>query len=177
MVFVENELIELLWVYKNYKSFKKVLFTMDKYRDVPVISADDGLLYKINYAEILYTEWYKNKSAIITVEVYKGYKISWGVGGSGILFPPNCFTINVAQLLTNKIINTNHDDALYGILADLFSVNFIKSQMISRWFDVVIETHEGMLTSMCRKHCYSDKDIPSIKKYVIESIGKCHSNN
>ena len=33
-LFVDNELIEVLWVFRNYKSFKKVLFTMDKYRDV-----------------------------------------------------------------------------------------------------------------------------------------------
>lgn len=38
MLFVENELIEVLCVYKNYKSFKKWLFTADKYRDVPIIS-------------------------------------------------------------------------------------------------------------------------------------------
>ena len=56
-VFAENELIEILWVYKNYKSFKKVLFTMDKYRNVPVISADDGCVYVRNYAEELYQKY------------------------------------------------------------------------------------------------------------------------
>lgn len=54
MLFVENEMIELMFVYKNYKSFKKVLFTMDKYRDVPVISADDDCIYTCNYAQELY---------------------------------------------------------------------------------------------------------------------------
>ena len=50
MMFVENNLIELRWVYKNYKSFKKIFFTMNKYRNVPVISADDDCIYTCNYA-------------------------------------------------------------------------------------------------------------------------------
>ena len=54
MLFVENELIEILWIYPNWKSFKKVLPTMDKYRDVPVISADDDCIYTCNYAQELY---------------------------------------------------------------------------------------------------------------------------
>ena len=65
-VFAENELIEILWVYKNYKSFKKVLFTMDKYRNVPVISADDDCIYNCNYAQELYDKWKKNKDCCIT---------------------------------------------------------------------------------------------------------------
>ena len=56
-LFVDNELIEVLWVYKNYKSLKKVLFTMDKYRTVPIISADDDLEYICNYADELYKLW------------------------------------------------------------------------------------------------------------------------
>lgn len=55
-VFVDNKLIELLWVYKNYKALKKVLFTMDKYRNIPVISADDDCIYTCNYAEQLYNK-------------------------------------------------------------------------------------------------------------------------
>ena len=55
-LFIENELIEILWIYKNYKSIKKILFTMNKYRNVPIISADDDCIYKCNYAEILYKQ-------------------------------------------------------------------------------------------------------------------------
>ena len=65
-LFVDNELIEVLWVYKNYKSFKKVLFTMDKYRTVPVISADDDCIYTCNYAQMLYDAWEKNPDCNIT---------------------------------------------------------------------------------------------------------------
>ena len=41
MLLVNNNLIEILWVQKNYRAFKKILFAMKKYPDVPIISADD----------------------------------------------------------------------------------------------------------------------------------------
>ena len=75
-LFVKNNLIEVLWVYKNYKSFKKVLFTMDKYRDVPVISADDDCYYKGNYAYVLYNSWIKHKKIVSLHYLSKG-------GGTG----------------------------------------------------------------------------------------------
>ncbi len=64
MNLVNSEKIEVLWVYKNYKSFKKVLFTMDKYRDVPIISADDDMIYVWNYADDLYNHWKQTPSAM-----------------------------------------------------------------------------------------------------------------
>ena len=73
MLFVDNDLIEILWVYKNYKAFKKVLFTMDKYRDVTVISADDDCIYLKNYAEKWYNEWLKNKKSIICNGIGYGF--------------------------------------------------------------------------------------------------------
>lgn len=66
MLFVENKLIELFWIRPNLKSFKKVLFTMDKYRDVPVISADDDCIYTCNYAEELYDRSIQINEKIIT---------------------------------------------------------------------------------------------------------------
>lgn len=60
MLMVNNKLIEILWVYENYKSLKKILFTIQKYKNIPVISADDDCIYTCNYAEILYNEWKKH---------------------------------------------------------------------------------------------------------------------
>ena len=64
-LFVENDLIEILWVYNNYKAMKKVIFTMQKYREVPIISADDDCIYNCNYAQELYDKWTENKNSII----------------------------------------------------------------------------------------------------------------
>lgn len=98
MVFVENELIELLWVYKNYKSFKKVLFTMDKYRDVPVISADDDCIYTCNYAQELYDVWKKNKNYTV---IYSYHIKPWYYTfGPATLHSP----LNYKFLLTNDVM-------------------------------------------------------------------------
>lgn len=118
MLFVKNKLIELLWIRPNLKSFKKVLFTMDKYRNVPVISADDDCIYQYNYADDLYKKWVKNKSDIIGVAKCMG-------SGYGIIFPPYVFNEYGIKFLKNsKIILTNHDDLYYRILAEKMKINF-----------------------------------------------------
>lgn len=53
IAFIQNNLIEILWVYKNVKSFKKWIFTAKKYKDIPIISADDDCIYTCNYAQNL----------------------------------------------------------------------------------------------------------------------------
>lgn len=90
MLFIKNNLIELFWVHKNYKSFKKVLFTIDKYRDVPVISADDDCIYICNYAEDLYNVWLQNKTCCVSTNVYRKYGYTW-TNGQCTLYRPYCF--------------------------------------------------------------------------------------
>ncbi len=115
MLLADSDLIEILWVYKNYKSFKKVLFTMDKYRDVPVISADDDCIYTCNYAEELYNVWSKNKTCCISSLVFNKYGYIWTQGAS-TLYRPYCFLhhgLNNIDLVNE--LNSN-DDAFFGAL-------------------------------------------------------------
>lgn len=65
MAFVDQDLVELLWVKRNYKAFKKVIFTIEKYKGIPVISADDDCIYTCNYAERLYNKWVETQSRVI----------------------------------------------------------------------------------------------------------------
>ena len=117
MLFVENELIEILWIYPNWKSFKKVLPTMDKYRDVPVISADDDCIYTCNYAQELYDKWVKHKNFCITFhkEMIYGYPFT---GGYGTLHPPYCYKNCLSRIKFNKI-DCLEDDMLYTVLRKL----------------------------------------------------------
>jgi len=112
-LFVDNKLIEILWVYKNYKSFKKVLFTMDKYRDVPVISADDDCIYTSNYAKELYNKWSENKNSVITYrkDIATGFQ-----NGQATLYPPKTITLNVIGKNFNEILKTKHDDVFIGLI-------------------------------------------------------------
>jgi len=117
-LFVDNELIEVLWVYKNYRSFKKVLFTMDKYRDVPVISADDDCIYTCNYAQMLYNEWNKNKNKIISFN--KGFYFNkyYICQGPCTLYPPHKIEMNLRlHLSLLKALNVgSHDDYFLSVL-------------------------------------------------------------
>lgn len=120
MLFVENKMIELLWVYKNYKSFKKVLFTMDKYRDVPVISADDDCIYTCNYAQILYNEWEKRKDTRISLRCAQRFNLTL-LGGCSVINPPNCFK-NFDLSLLDKMTKYNEDDMLYSLLSYKYKI-------------------------------------------------------
>lgn len=115
-LFVNNELIEVLWVYKNYKSFKKVLFTMDKYRDVPVISADDDCIYTCNYAQMLYNKWKTHKNKIISFNIINYFNKYNVCSGPCTIYPPSYFGFfNLSKL--NEILKIHPcDDWLYAIL-------------------------------------------------------------
>lgn len=113
-LFVDNELIEVLWVYKNYKAFKKWAFTSDKYRDVPIISADDDCIYTCNYAQIFYNKWLKEnkKKNSIRWSNYKEF-IQKPSGASHLYYMiPNA--IAFIKSLSEKIINKSDDDELFG---------------------------------------------------------------
>ena len=61
----ENELpesvtslpIEILWVKRNYKAFKKVAFTLRKYPNIPICTSDDDAIYHTDYATELCEKW------------------------------------------------------------------------------------------------------------------------
>lgn len=114
-MFVDNELIEVLWVYKNYKSLKKILFTMDKYKDLPIISADDDLQYICNYAEELYNLYLNNTNKICTCQA----KPPLHTAGPCTLYYPKCFGENVIEeMLSNKHLDVYmySDDGYYEVL-------------------------------------------------------------
>jgi len=112
---VENDLIEILWVYKNYRSFKKVLFTMQKYPEVPVISADDDCIYSCNYAQLLYDMWTLNRKSVITSCENYVFNYMYLPNGCMALYFPHCLD-EAIPLLSDRILATNNDDMFYGYL-------------------------------------------------------------
>ena len=123
---VKNDLIEILWVYENCKCFKKVLFTLDKYRKTPVISADDDAIYLCNYAEILYQAWTKNKSCIITNEKHQREGYQW-VSGINALYPPYVFKDMGLKYVNLYKIKPN-DDAYTSALIHIMKLNIFDVQ-------------------------------------------------
>ena len=131
MLFVENKLIELFWIKPNLKSFKKVLFTMDKYRDVPVISADDDCIYTCNYAQELYDKW-ENNSYVDKIITYNknSQNIQHATEGPCTFY--NTFLLKDFMKFCFSLLdkaNPLEDDSLYlRINRQLnINVNYIKS--------------------------------------------------
>lgn len=112
-------MFEILWVCKNYKSFKKSAFTQSRYRYVPVITADDGCIYTFNYADVLYNEWRRNKKSVIGFKEFKKCKIPCFGSGYGVIYPPYCFSNYAVSAIETyaPILNQNpNDDRFIGNL-------------------------------------------------------------
>ena len=82
----KSGVVQILWVHKNYKPYKKIIFAMKAYPDLPIISADDDCLYKYDYAGELYNKWKQNPGCIIAQTVGDG--IPWGYA---TLHPPGAY--------------------------------------------------------------------------------------
>ena len=118
---VDGGYVEINWVKENTYTFKKMLPTMKKYPNKAIITADDGCRYFRNYAKELYDLSKKHKGQIISYNGWNKLGVTNGGGGSGILFPANCFK---DYKLTQKIIDTKHDDYYYGCLSKLANIEW-----------------------------------------------------
>lgn len=64
MLFVNNDLIELLFGKENLRPHLKYFYTMQKYRNVPIITCDDDQMVYKNFAELLFQSYLTNKHVI-----------------------------------------------------------------------------------------------------------------
>lgn len=99
---------------------------MDKYRDIPVISADDGCVYIRNYAEELYQKWLYDKNKIIAFNVHKS-EYTGGGGGNGICYPPFCFCscgTDILKQYQKILIQNPNDDRFIGCLSTLLKIKW-----------------------------------------------------
>ena len=155
MLFVENKLIELFWIRPNLKSFKKVLFTMDKYRDVPVISADDDCIYTCNYAQELYDKWKNNKECKVCI--YSTNKTKFITEGPCTLYKMDNDFISLCFNLFKNFSNLE-DDTLYKTA--LKKLNIITYRLNKPYLPFKFHT----LKAAIHPQYYKD---PFYKKYIL----------
>lgn len=115
--------VEIQWVHSNVRSFKKVLYTLERYKNFPVVSADDDCLYKEDYVKVLYEKWLRDKKAIWTYKRDTNTKVFFFGHGPACLYPPNCFGEYGLLALTPQIVDSNHDDIYYGVLAKMMNIH------------------------------------------------------
>lgn len=130
-IIIDSGLIELMWVKKNVKAFKKVVYTMDKYRDVPIISADDDCIYVLNYAELLYNKWLQNKKCSVSFggRLYNNTYFTWGCA---TLWPPYCFGEMGVKWVDDFAVSMVEDDKYYAALKSILMIptSFTKEKSI-----------------------------------------------
>ena len=110
---------------------------MDKYRDVPIISADDDCIYTCNYAQELYDEWIKDNNSVYSFHICKFCKFQHG---PTTIYPPNKLLVYYGlKCITPEILNTNHDDVYYGCLLNRLNIQIkeIKDKVCYIFHDTI----------------------------------------
>lgn len=124
---MELDKIELLWVYDNTKAFKKVIPTMRKYKNVPIISADDDLTYTRDYASELYNTFIKDKSVFCVS--YRHSKMITPCGAA-TLYNPLYYDKIISTF--NKRFVTLLEDDMY--MQYIIEKNKLKSKFVGSGF-------------------------------------------
>lgn len=116
MKYVAANQLEILWVKRNYKALKKIIFTARKYPNLPVISADDDCRYICNYAQELYDKWQECPNDIIRYNMYNERDDWQYTQGPSTLYPPKYFKVIfepiIAKLENGTIQNYMDDDTI-----------------------------------------------------------------
>lgn len=123
---IEGDFIELLWVKRNCKAYKKYFFTAAKYPEAIVVTADDDSIYTSDFVGELYSHWKKNKNGIVTFRstipsMKREYKTTCLQYGVATLYPPNYYDDVGLKLITdetifNQIAENSFDDNFHSAL-------------------------------------------------------------
>ena len=121
---IDNDLVELIIAEENLRSHLKYFYVMQKYRDLPIITIDDDMIYPVQMFDYMLEEYHKNPSVILCRScqqfTYTNGNINdtrkwlWNPanniahinhaeGYAGILYPPNCFENLDNEIPKNKV--------------------------------------------------------------------------
>ena len=163
MLFVDNDLLELLWVYKNYKAMKKVIFTMQKYPNVPIISADDDCIYICNYAQELYDKWKQNKNCAVRYTDFSKYDGYTGTQGPSTLYPPIAFKLFLDKINDLNLLNeySKFDDAILSdtLLTNKIPILSVAPKFCFKFHDEIEAIHPNLKQVKIYEECYNEHNL------------------
>lgn len=140
---------------------------MDKYRDVPIISADDDCIYTCNFAEKLYNKWLENKNCFISVWQYPTrYKNTIHGFGCISLHPPYYYGEYGLKFLNEKVIDRNQDDDYYMVLRSKLNLN--KYAFIPGRLKDYLEFHDSIcpLSAIYEKNSYTNISVSVYEREI-----------
>ena len=124
-----RDLLNINWVGRNTKSFKKLIPTVKKYygKDVKIITVDDDVLYPKSFLGTMASAADANPEHIISNNFCRGmYQGQQCVNGAGTLYRPSFFTPFLWEELTDDIIATNADDWWYSFCLWITGIRQVK---------------------------------------------------
>lgn len=159
MHYLNDDLIELLWVDKNYKSYKKYFWTAAKYPNSVIVTADDDCIYKEDYVKVLYDQWLTNTSAVVTysssVPISEKYKSTCLQYGECTLYPPNYYGEIGLKLVQdedmyNIIKEKSQDDNFHSALREV--LNKTDYIVIKQSHSVISDMHDEVCVVTHRRN-------------------------
>lgn len=129
---IDNDVIELIMAEENLRSHLKYFYVMQKYRNLPIITIDDDIVYPVKMFDYMLDEYHKTPSVVLCRScqqfTYTDNKINntkqwlWNPinhishtnhaeGYAGILYPPNC--LHITKDLIPEIKDTIMSDDIY----------------------------------------------------------------
>ena len=102
-------LIEILWVYHNYKVTKK-LIPCYVYKSIPIIITDDDVVIVTNFAKELYNVWKRNKMCFVSY--VKSFANPPYINAASGLIPPIVNEYTAKQFELGKMKDHAEDDFL-----------------------------------------------------------------
>jgi len=140
--YVENNNIELYRCPLDLRSHKKYYYVMQKYRNLPIITVDDDIVYSKHLVNDLYSSYMKYSKCVSACYLYRmtfdandklicsfkkwdkkydkyepSFRNSFGSGG-GTLFPPGCLDISEKRMPMIKSYITDDELLLKKWLND-----------------------------------------------------------
>ena len=152
LAFVEQDLIEILWVKRNYKAFKKVIFTIEKYKGIPVISADDDCLYICNYAEQLYQQWVRTQASVIR---YTPRSKQITQGPCTLYCLPPTLVQKFIDSLTDEQISASQDDHVFSSFLTRNGIQINTSTGCKKFPFVFHNDNQPLTKGQRKKACYA----------------------
>lgn len=161
--YLDNDLIELMWVDKNYITYKKSFFTAVKYPNSIIVTADDDKIYTEDFVAELYKYWQTNKNAIVTyvssVPLERKYKCTCFQYGEAVLYPPNYYGTIAVDLLKNDdifdVIKKYPNDDIFNTAlrsalnkSDFITINRIHNEIAESHDEVAVITYRRSLRDM-----------------------------
>ena len=183
---VNSGLVTLLWA-ENLKSYKKLVPTLLQYPDDIIVTADDDILYPINWLELLYASYLKYPKAIHChrASYYlfdKSFTLppnfkrcgdldrlspfnTYFVGCGGVLYPPHSLYKDVIRHDIFMNIASENDDIWFWAMAVLKHTRVVKVK------DALIDnpeiegTDEHSLFATLNAHGHSGTQLKQIFEY------------